>query len=173
MDHLGKAIEERQEKVRRLEKEVAQANELLVEAQHELYVLLAARRIVFKEQLLEHPSHNEAQLPLNAEERESPIHTKITERIFTNDGVTVRLTENGTITRQQPRDVTLVQEVLALVSDASYPLGPSEIRSELEKTGRDVPQNVMTGLLSRLVKEKRIARLGRGKYWPILKEEPA
>ncbi len=171
MDQLEKAIEERQERVRRLEKEVTQANELLVQAQQELYVLLAARQIVFKEQLLEHSSDDEAQLSLNAEERESPIRTKMMEHIIANDGVTVRLTENGTITRQRPREMTLVQEVIALLSTASSPMGPSQIRHELEKTGRIVPQNVMTGLLSRLVKEKRVARLERGQYWITLAEE--
>lgn len=166
MDYLEKAIEERQEKVRCLEKEVTQASEMLLQAQQELRVLLAARQIVFKEQLLEHSSVNDSQLQLNAEERESP------EQVSVSDGILVRLTENGTITRERPRDMTLVQEVLAILSEASAPIGPSEIRSELKHTGRIVPQNIMTGLLSRLAKEKRVARLERGKYWPILKEEP-
>lgn len=176
MDDLERSIEERRGRVKRLEKEVAQASELLAKAQEELSVLLAARQIITKEQFAE---RDLISLPLPG-----TSETYHLDKVNALNGALDRLEEETGFRRlilaesiktlkemRHPREMTLVDQVIAILSEASQPIGPAEIRLELAKTGKDVPQNVMTGILSRLAKEKRVIRLERGKYRAAKKED--
>ncbi|HMU32113.1 MAG TPA: hypothetical protein PK589_17095 [Nitrospira sp.] len=168
MGDLEQAIEERKEKVRRLEKEVDQAVELLRQAQHELEILTTARQIVTKQALLAQWEPDSPQLPLNGpvSPPQSMFHGPKTIHDGTWDYWCERYNKQYTVGEYKAlkREMTLVDEVKATLCNSPAPLGPAEIRGELAKTGRVVPQNVMTGVLSRLAKENRIVREGRGKY---------
>jgi len=172
LDPLEPIISQWQEKVRHLEKEVAQASELLTQAQQELRVLLGARQIMLRRQFMSDVfGEPEIQLPLKDISDPTPVRIKAFDHLNVKDDISVNLAEDGTLNRDPPRDMTLVQEVLAIIAGTPDSIGPSEIRLELEKTNRIVPQNVMTGLLSRLTKEKRIVRLERGKYVALKGED--
>mgnify|MGYP002402485578 CR=1 FL=1 len=157
MDDLERAISERQETIRRLEKEIDQARCVLINAQKELDLLQAARQIVSKEKLIEEFSSAVAQLPL--EEGAAEILTTTTTSLSASARGAMAVRASMSI-----GEMSLVNEVRATLENSEQPMGPSEIRRELARHGRDVPQNVMTGVLSRLNKEGRVTRLERGKY---------
>lgn len=162
MDDLERSISERQDIVFKLEKEVSQANERLAKAQQELALLLAARQIVTMDGLA-----NELSMPLPLVGVPSPSVNSLAARFAASPNQpTIKFSmSNGTVTIQKPgHEMTLVDEVKEILCHTPCPIGPAQIRAELAKTGRDVPQNVMTGLLSRLWKEQRVVRLERGKY---------
>jgi hypothetical protein len=110
----------------------------------ELETLLNARQIVSREQLTEQKAIDAAQLAIH--------------------DVTGRIKEIETFATDPYIGVTLVDQVKAILSEAPWPIGPSEIRQQLAVTGRSIPQNVMTGILSRLARENRVVRESRGKY---------
>lgn len=151
MEDLERAISERQQNISRLEKEVSQATERLSRAQHELELLLAARQIVARDGLANELHHHTSAGMAGVNSFRDIYMSRAT---------------------LKPRhELTLVDEVKEVLSHAPFPIGPAEIRAELSKTGRDVPQNVMTGLLSRLWKENRVIRLERGKYRATTNED--
>ncbi|OQW35444.1 MAG: hypothetical protein A4E19_01390 [Nitrospira sp. SG-bin1] len=167
MDEFERAITERQETIRRLEKEIAQAKIVLANAQTDLSVLLSARQIVHREKLMNEHVASASQLSFAGNLDKEIIPKEGSTSFSAGDAhIAPSLNEVRPI-----RDLTLVDEVRAILSESPLPLGPSEIRKELAKTGRIVPQNVMTGILSRLNKENRVKRLERGKYILVTQEE--
>jgi hypothetical protein len=175
MNELERAISERQDTIRRLEKEIDQAKSVLLDAQKELSFLLAARQIVSKEKFVHQFSPIAAQMSITGLEAPlttQPLPTTLTAlltvptpvSLHSDGGSTYELTPKRAGPYPSVREMTLVNEVRATLEHSASPLGPSEIRSELAKHGREVPQNVMTGVLSRLNKEGRVKRLERGKY---------
>jgi hypothetical protein len=59
---------------------------------------------------------------------------------------------------------TIVDDILRVLSLTDRAMTPIEIRGELVKIGRDVPQPVVTSTLNRLHKAHRVWRVGPAQY---------
>jgi hypothetical protein len=68
--------------------------------------------------------------------------------------------ETGTPKRRQ----TLVDDILMTLKLMDREMTPADIRAELERTERNVPQHIVTSTLARLYREDRVWRIGPGRY---------